>query len=245
MAGDDMKLTIAVCDDESITLKVNCTYMEELSKKYKLDANILGFYNGEAVLEYMEHNEDIDIAFLDVDMKGMNGIQTADMMIRRNPRIVIIFITGHREYAYDAFTVEAFSFLVKPIDPERLDRIFKKAILQVNDLMNRKLRSTLIITEDNIKKKLNQSAILYIERIESQSVIVTKTAKHSIYETITSLESRLEDNFLRVNQGIIVNLNEVAVIKGNVVHMKSGEIFSVGRTYSKQVKKKYLSYPQV
>ncbi len=240
-----MKLTIAVCEDDNITLKVNCTFMEELTKKYKVDANILGFGSGEDLLEYMERNEDIDMAFLDVDMKGINGIQTAGMMIRKNPRTVIIFITGHREFAYDAFTVEAFSFLVKPIDPERLDRIFKKAVLQVNDLMNRKLRSSLIITEDNIKKKLNQSAILYIERLDARSVIVTKTARHYIYETITSLESRLEDNFLRINQGIIVNLNEVAGVRGTQMTMKTGEIFPIGRTYHKQVKMRYLSYPQV
>lgn len=240
-----MKLTIAVCDDESITLKTNCSYMEDLAKKYKVDTNIVGFCSGAELLDYMEHNEDIDIAFLDVDMKGMNGIQTAAMMTRRNPRTVIIFITGHKEFAYDAFTVEAFSFLVKPIDPERLDRIFKKAILQVNDLMNRKHRSSLIITEDNIKKKINQSAILYIERIEARSIIVTKTAKHGVYETITSLENRLEDNFLRINQGIIVNLNEVAKVQRTQVTMKAGEIFPIGRTYHKHVKERYLRYPQV
>jgi DNA-binding LytR/AlgR family response regulator len=240
-----MKLTIAVCDDENITLKNNCTYLEELSKKYKVDANIVSFCSGEDLLEYMDHNEDIDIAFLDVDMKGMNGIQTAGMMVRKNPRSVLIFVTGHREFAYDAFTVEAFSFLVKPIDPDRLDRIFRKAVLQEHDLMNRKLRCSLIITEDNIKKKISQPAILYIERIEARSVIVTKTVRHGVYETITSLESRLEDNFLRINQGIIVNLNEVAGVQGTQVTMKTGEIFPIGRTYQKQVKKRYLSYPQV
>lgn len=239
-----MKLNIAVCDDESITLKINCTYVEELSKKYKVDANVISFNSGEALLEYMA-DENVDIALLDIDMKGMNGIRTANMMGKKNPKVIIIFITGHKEYAYDAFTVEAFSFLAKPIDPERLERIFKKAILQVNDLNNRKLRSPLIITEDNIKKKINQSIILYIERMESRSIIVTKIARHNVYETITSLESRLEDNFIRINQGIIVNLTEIAAVQGNQVMMKSGESFPIGRTYVKQFKKTYLSYPQV
>jgi hypothetical protein len=44
--GEDMKLTIAVCDDENITLKINCTYIKELSQKYKVDANIIGFSSG-------------------------------------------------------------------------------------------------------------------------------------------------------------------------------------------------------
>lgn len=239
-----MKLNIVVCDDENITLKINCTYIEELAKKYKIDANIKGFMNGEKVIEFMETGE-IDIAFLDIDLKGMNGIAVAAKVLKKNPKVITIFITGHREFAYDAFTVEAFSYITKPIEPERLERVFKKAIIQANDVYNRKLRAPFIITEDNIKKKINQSIILYIERVDTQSVIVTKTSKHYVYETITSLHDRLEENFMRINQGIIVNLTEVKSLQGNLIKMKTEEVFTVGRTYSKEVKKKYLEYPQV
>ena len=120
-----MKLNIAVCDDENMTRKINCTYIEELTKNYKIDANIIGFSSGETVIEYIESN-DIDIIFMDIDLKGMNGIQAASLILKKNPKVVTVFITGHREFAYDAFTVDAFSYLVKPIDPERLERIFKR-----------------------------------------------------------------------------------------------------------------------
>ncbi|MHB8128651.1 MAG: LytR/AlgR family response regulator transcription factor [Mobilitalea sp.] len=239
-----MKYNIIVCDDENITLKINCTYINELSKKYKLDVNVTGFLSGEKVVEFIENNE-VDIAFLDIDLKGINGIEVAARVLKKNPKVITIFITGHREFAFDAFTVEAFGYLPKPIDPERLEKVFKKAVLQVNDVNNRKMRAPLVITEENIKKKINQAIIVYIERIEAQSVIVTKASKHYVYETITSLANRLEENFLRINQGIIVNLKEVTSIQGNQVMMKTGEVFSVGRTYNKDVKKKYLEFPQI
>lgn len=238
-----MRMNIIVCDDESIALKINCTYIEELAKKYRIDANVTGFLSGEKVIEFLETNV-IDVAFLDIDLKGVNGLTVASRIIKKYPRVITIFITAHREYAYDAFTVEAFSYLTKPVDQERLERIFKKAIIQVNDIHNRRQRVPLIITEDNIKRKISQSCILYIERINSQSIIVSKAAKHAVYETITSLAGRLEENFLQINQGIIVNLEEVALIKGHLVTMKTGEIFTIGRTYSKDVKKKYLEYPR-
>ena len=238
-----MRLNIAVCEDESISLKINCTYIEELSRKYRINANIVGFTSGEAILEYAK-KEEIDIVFMDIDMKGLNGIQTASMMLKKNPRLITIFITGHKEFAYDAFNVEAFSFIIKPIDPERLERIFKKAVLQVNDLTYRKQRAPFIITEDNLKKKINQASIVYIERIDTQSVIVTKSSKHYVYETITSLSERLEGNFIRINQGIIVNLEEIAQLKKNELLLKSGEEFPIGRTYAKEVKRRYLEYPQ-
>lgn len=239
-----MKINIVVCDDENIALKINCTYIEELSKKYRVDTNILGFLSGEKLLEHVENNT-IDIAFLDIDLKGIDGISVASRLLRKNPRIITVFVTSHREFAYDAFTVEAFSYLTKPIDPERLERIFKKAILNVNDLNNRIQRTPFIITEGNIKRKINRASILYIERISSQSIIVTKTGKHSVYESITSLAGRLEMNFLQINQGIIVNLEEVALLEGNNVVMKTGETFPIGRTFSKEAKKVYLEYPRI
>jgi DNA-binding LytR/AlgR family response regulator len=165
--------------------------------------------------------------------------------MKKNPRIVTIFVTGHREFAYDAFTVEAFSYLTKPLEPERFERIFKKAVMQVNDMNNRLQRTPLIITEDNIKKKISQLSIIYIERVNAQSLIVTRAARHFVYETVTSLASRLEENFIQINQGIIVNLEEVSDMKGHQVTMRTGEVFPIGRTYSKEVKKKYLDYPRI
>jgi DNA-binding LytR/AlgR family response regulator len=239
-----MKYNILVCDDENMALKINCTYIHELAKKYKVDVNLSGFHKGENALEFIENNE-VDIAFLDIDLKGMNGIEVAAKMLKKNPRVITIFITGHREFAYDAFTVEAFGYLTKPVEQDRIERLFKKAIIQVNDISKRKMRAPLVITEDNIKKKINQGIILYIERNDAQSVIVTKNSKHYIYEAITSLENRLEENFIRISQGIIVNLNEVASLKGSVIHLKTGEMFTVGRTYNKEVKRRYLEYPHV
>ncbi|MDD3174196.1 MAG: LytTR family DNA-binding domain-containing protein [Herbinix sp.] len=239
-----MKINIVLCDDENMALKINCTYIEELVKKYKIDANVTGFISGDKLIEYLE-NYAVDIAFLDIDLKGTNGIAVAARILKKNPRVIIIFITSHREFAYDAFTVEAFSYITKPIDSIRLERIFKRAIIQVNYINNRSQRIPLIITENNLKRKICQSSILYIERLNSQSVIFTKSGKHCIYETITSLADRLEDNFLQINQGIIINLEEVALLEGSHATMKTGEVFQVGRTYSKEVKKRYLEYPQV
>lgn len=239
-----MKINIALCDDENITLRIYCTYIEELAKKYRVDINIAGFIRSENLMDYVERAT-IDIAFLDIDLKGVSGITVATKILKKNPRTIIIFITSHREYAFDAFNLEAFGYLTKPIDPERLERIFKKAILQVNYINNKIQSMPLVITENNIKKKINQSAILYIERKNTQSVIVMKTGRHCVYEAISSMAERMEDNFLQINQSIIVNMEEIESLEGTRVKMKTGEIFAVGRTFGKEVKRRYLEYPQV
>lgn len=239
-----MKINIVLCDDESIAMKIICTYIEELIKKYRIEANLTGFLKGEKLLEYIETNR-VDIAFLDIDLKGTNGITIASKLLKKNPRIITIFFTGHREYALDAFSVEAFGYILKPIEPERLERIFKKAIMQFNYTSNRAPSIPIVITVDNIKRKISQSSILYVERKNTQSIIYTKACQFHVYETITSLAGRLDKNFIQINQGTIVNLDEIESMLGNQVVMKMGKVFPIGRTYGKEVKIKYLEYPRI
>ncbi len=238
-----MKINIVLCDDENIALRIQCTYLEELVKKYKIDANITGFLRGEKLLEYIESNT-VDIAFLDIDLKGMNGITIASRLLKKNPRIITIFITGHREYALEAFHVEAFGYLTKPVEADRLERLFKKAVIQVNYINNRTNAVPLVITVDNIKKKISQSNIIYISRKGTQSILYTKLGKHPVYETITSLSGRLEQNFIQINQSVIVNMDEIESMKGNQISLKTGESFPIGRTYQKNVRQRYLEYPR-
>jgi DNA-binding LytR/AlgR family response regulator len=103
----------------------------------------------------------------------------------------------------------------------------------------------LIITEDNIKKKISQMNIRFIQRVHTKSMIVTNTAMHYVYETITSLSDRLEDNFVQISQSVIINLDETKDLQVNQAVMKSGEVFTIGRSYIKKAKKKYLEYPRV
>jgi DNA-binding LytR/AlgR family response regulator len=239
-----MKVNIVICDGDSAALKANSILIEGFVKGYKVDADIFSFTNGEKVIEFAEANV-IDIAFLDILLNGMSGIVLAAKLLKKNPRIFTIFITQHREYAYDAYTVEAYGYLIKPYEPERLERIFRKAIQQVNDMYYRMQHLPLIITEDNIKKKISQMSIRYIKRENTKSIIITRTSVHYVYETITSLAGRLEDNFVQISQSIIINLDETEELQLHKAVMKTGEIFTIGRTYIKEAKKKYLDFPRV
>src|SRR3954452_13836635 len=63
-----------------------------------------------------------DVVFLDVEMPGATGLETAPHMHERREPPAIVFVTAHAEYAVEAFAVEAFDYLLKPVDPERLSR---------------------------------------------------------------------------------------------------------------------------
>ena len=237
-----MQYNIAICDDEKMTLKINAKYISDLAKNYKVEANIMCFSSGVNLVEYGT-NHCIDAVFLDIDMTEMNGLEVAAQLMKNNPRLVVVFITGHREFAYEAFSVEALGYLTKPVEYNKLDRSFKKVICQIQDNYLRSNRKTLIITEDSQKKRLRQNIIIYIEKVGAQSIIVTKQEKYAVYESISSLMDRLESCFIRINQGVIVNLEHVSGIEKGYVVMFSGTKFSIGRTYNKEVKEAFLNYP--
>lgn len=234
-----MAYQIGICDDEEYQIKLNGLYLKELATQNKWDMEYHGFKKGSNVLKYME-KKPLDILFLDIDLGEESGIQVAAQIAARYPKLVVIFVTGHREFAGEAFEVEAMGYLVKPYDIKKLERILCKAVLQVKALSNYGEPKEIVITDENLKKKIAIDEIKYIQRQLSRSVIYTDKRIYNVYETITSLCDRLGDGFLRVNQGEVVAIRKIAEIKGNTVVLKTGMEMAIGRTYRKEVLDTYF-----
>lgn len=235
-----MPYVIGLCDDEAYQIKVNGLFLKEIAAKNNYDLEYHGFTTGKQLLNYIEKKH-IDILFLDIDLGEESGIEIATILANKYPNLVTVFVTGHREFAQEAFEVEALGYLVKPFDIKKMESILRKAILQVSGLQNEEQSvNEIVITNENLKKKISCNDILYIQRQQARSIIVTADKEYSIYETITSLSERLGPDFVRVNQGEIVNINQISDIKDNYVLVKNGPEMSIGRTYRKTLLAKYF-----
>lgn len=234
-----MAYQIGICDDEEYQIKLNGLYLKELAKKNNWDMEYHGFKNGSYVLKYLA-SKHLDILFLDIDLGEESGIEIAAQIAVRYPELVVVFVTGHREFTGEAFEVEAMGYLVKPYDIKKMESILKKALLQVTAIKKQDDIREIIITDENLKKKINTKEITYIQRQLSRSVICTEKKIYNVYETITSLYERLGEGFLRINQGEVANIKEIAEIRGNMVVLKNGMEMSIGRTYRKDVLAKYF-----
>lgn len=113
-------MQIAICDDEkSIGL-----ILEEKIKKLLPDAVIDKYLSGD---ELIASGCEPDILFLDIQMPGMDGMETARILRQKNERMVLIFVTAVEEYVFQAFDVAAFHYLVKPFsDGTDLLALFKE-----------------------------------------------------------------------------------------------------------------------
>lgn len=234
-----MSYQIAFCDDEIYQIKVNSLFLKEIASKNGYDLEYHGFQSGKQLKAYLESNS-LDVVFLDIDLGNETGIDVAAWLAKNHPDILTIFVTGHREFAEEAFEVEALGYLVKPFDIKKMENVMKKAMNHLENKQETQTNSELIIIDENIKKKIGCRDILYILRQQSKSVITTSEREYQVYEPLTSLCQRIGDSFIRVNQGEVVNCSMIKEIKGNTLYLKNGMEMSIGRTYKKEVLAKYF-----
>lgn len=234
-----MSYQVGFCDDEIYQIKVNNLFLKEIASKNRYEFECHGFQSGKQLRSYLTSHH-LDLLFLDIDLGDETGIEIAAWVAQNYPDTITIFVTGHREFAEEAFEVEAMGYLVKPYDIKKMENVLKKVMNLLEKKPAEEPKAEIVITDENIKKKINCQDILYIERQQSKSIITTQQKEYQVYETITSLCERLGDSFIRVNQGEVVNSNMIKEIKGNIVYLKNGREMSIGRTYRKDVLAKYF-----
>src|SRR4051812_44900346 len=110
-------LRVLIVDDEA-PARSELRYLLERLR----DVQVVGEAAGAAEALALAKAVHYDVVFLDIQMPGLTGLEAAPL-VREQPRPpAVVFVTAHPEYAVDAFAVEAFDYLLKPVDPDRLAR---------------------------------------------------------------------------------------------------------------------------
>ena len=123
-------MRILFCDDNSVILEQLRSYVSDYFKRNGgQQPELVCYANGDALLAAETR---ADIAFLDVEMPGINGIQLGAKLKEMNPHIKIFIVTSYPDYLDEAMRFQVFRYLSKPIDKDRLFRNLKDAIYQYN-----------------------------------------------------------------------------------------------------------------
>lgn len=232
-------MKIAVYDDEENIRK----QISDLVKRQVQDADIGLFKSGE---EMLCARETFDIHFLDIEMGGVSGIELArriraDEAKRGDGRSVIIFVTGFREYMEDAFDVNAFHYLVKPIREEKFTDVFLKATQEVNTATDRRKKSILIKDGDS-RKKLFISEIQYVESRDRKAVFHTAGGIIETYAKMYDLENELGTSFFRCHRGYLVNLEKVTEYSSNSIQVLCGDSIMLAEKKYTDFVRAYIKY---
>lgn len=227
-------LNIAVCDDE----KVICRQIKELIEEQMSDACVSLYNSGKELLT--EENQ-FDIVFLDIQMDGMNGIETARMLREKQKEILIVFITAIKEYVFEAFDVSAFHYLLKPIDEKKFKEVLIRAAEEAENHRKRKQEPLLIKTKKRSITFLKND-ILYVESRGKKVEIHTKEKNTQIYASMNELEAQLGSGFYRCHRGYLVNMAYIAEYSSEDITLSNGEIIYLSKEKYGEFVKVYMRF---
>lgn len=210
MIKTENNLSILILDDEKIALN----YLEEIinnvliDNKFYLNYKILSTTNQTDFWNLLTNNLPL-IIFLDIQMPQKNGIEIAQE-IRKKSKIIgykneqlpiIIFTTAFENYGYNAFSVQALDYILKPIDDIKIINSFNK-IKKLN--IEKYIDNYLIFNSNGIEMKILISDILYFKADMKYITVVTYTKEFLISGTLINFELKYT-NFIKIHRSYLVN----------------------------------------
>lgn len=233
-----MKLTIAICDDEEVQVKMISSYIELIDVEYSIE--ILEASNGEEMLNKVEKKR-VDVAFLDVRMENMDGIELGRRIRQNNRECIIVIITGSRDYALNAFDINAFNYILKPITQSKIKKCMNDVILRLEEKQALKEKNnTFTINNKSEIVMLKYEEILYFEKLMNKIRIHTIREKYEYYGTLKKLKKELDmgKNFIQCHQGYIVSISRISQLREGQIYIRdTEELVPVSRRYKAEIRK--------
>lgn len=153
-----------------------------------------------------------DVVFLDVEMPGLTGLDAAPLVRERRDPPAVVFVTAHERYAIDAFAVEAFDYMLKPVDPGRLARVVER--LQERSAENALPVEKLAVVAGSGTELLEYDQVHYVQADGDYSRVHTYDRSYLCTASLGELEERLPGaRFARIHRSYLVNLSKVAGVR--------------------------------
>ena len=227
-------LSIAVCDDEVVECCNMARKIKDILEEMKIPCIVRQFWSGEKLLQALEG---FDIVFLDIIMRDLDGMKTAQIFRKKAFDKILIFVSSSREYVFEAYDVEAFQYLLKPVDDRKLKSVLQKAVLKTES----RSQEFIILSRDRQKKKLFLDDIYYFE-IKGRMVDAHgPEGIFTYYEQMGKLENKLQDKgFFRCHKSYLVNLKYVDRYNRQEVILENGEKIVIAKRRYEQFVREVL-----
>lgn len=228
---------IAICDDE----KEFVTYLTDLLDRYAAETGeeikVTAYYDGMELTE--KYDTGIDLIFLDIQMRLMDGLRAAEYVRRMDEKVGIIFLTTLTQYGLEGYKYQAANYIIKPMKYVRL-----KAEMDQWLKRHRKDDSpSMVIANDSGKYKVFLKSLRYVETFNRNLLLHTEQENIICYKSMKEMERKLQDKgFVRCHTSYIVNLFYVKGIKKLDIELITGEIIPVSQPKRKEFMEQLADY---
>lgn len=222
-------MNIVICDDNLKFINIIEDMIYDLSEKFEnFKLEIDAYQSGEELLKLIDLDNLPSIVFIDIEMKKINGIQTARKLREYSEEILIIYVTSYESYTLESFEVRPFRYLLKPIDKEEFAKAFYDAVEYLKSS-----NSYLFFKKGKDYIQVESSSIIAIFSESGRKLRIKTDNDHNdevFYGKIKNIEKELNLlSFVKINRGTIINLKKVKILNPQEVTMTDGSILPISK----------------
>lgn len=228
-------MNIAICDDEKIYIDNIIEHLDVFSTDNNIDFEKSIFTNAENMLS---SDKKFDIAILDVEMDNMNGIKLGEELRKRNPHIILIYVTAHKKYLDDALNLNAVRFFEKPLDSQRFYRGLRDAIKRIDN-------STIsfYLKDGTTTERISAQDIIFVEIEKRKTRIVTCNKEYHSNHHISFWRDNLTSTiFISPHKSYIINFNYVTAYERDYVILNEKYEVRIARNKQADFYQKFMRF---
>lgn len=212
-------IRVAIVEDEAEIREQLMGYVQRYTRQYGTAFEVKTFADGLEILE--DYRPAYDLILLDIEMKHLDGMETARRIRELDPDVMLVFITNMAQYAIKGYAVGALDYVLKPVPYFA----FSQQLQKVEEQLRRRTRHYLAVPVEGGLRRLDTSHIYYIESEGHRVHFYTEEGDFASPGALKALEEKLADRpFARCNSGYLVNLAQVQAVQQNTVEVGPYEL---------------------
>ena len=205
-------MRIAIVEDDEAVRRQPRTYIDRYYGGDKQRYKLTEFEDGDLILE--EYKASFDLILLDIQMKRLDGLETARRLRELDENVYLIFVTNLANYAIKGYSVNAFDFVLKPVN----ELMLRTLLQRVEKKLSARASSYITLPTEKGMTRIDVREISFVETNNHLSVIHTDRGDYELRESMKNIEEMLKDQpFFRCNNCYIVNLARVEKVEKSEV----------------------------
>jgi len=217
--GGVVMIRVAIVEDDAEVQGVLQEYVRRYTRQYGTEFEVTVFADGVDILE--DYRAVYDIIFLDVEMKHLDGMTTAERIRQMDADVILIFITNMAQYAIRGYSVGALDYVLKPVPYFAFSQQLLKAVAR----LEKRAKHYLTVPVEGGLRRLDTASIYYLESEGHRVHFYTDEGDFSAPGALKAFEEKLADcPFARCNSGYLVNLAQVRELRQSTVQVGPCEL---------------------
>lgn len=230
-------LHIAICDDETDFVTHLTTLIQQYAAETGEEIKTTAYYDGMELVE--RYDTSIDLIFLDIQMRLLDGLHTAQRIRELDENVGIIFLTTLTQYGLEGYQYQAADYIIKPIKYVRL-----KA--ELNQWLKKHRHNdspSIVVVNDSGKYKIALKSLRYVETFNRKLLLHTEQENIISYKSMKEMEQELSQaGFARCHTSYLVNLFYVKGVQKLEITLITGEQIPISQPKRKAFMEQLTRY---